>query len=98
MKQAQSSLHKPLPHDVTMGVLLVVLLASAFLVVLPRLQSMQALPQHYYNLLPVATQTGDVDRDGIPDNLDPTPYGHRSQGIGRSQAVSATEVVEEATE
>ena len=64
--------HKPLPHDITLGALLVVLLASAFLIVLPRLHALRALPQHYYNLLPVATQTGDVDRDGIPDNLERT--------------------------
>lgn len=69
-------MHKPLPHDVTMGVLLVVLLASAFLVVLPRLQSLHSLPQHYYNLLPVASQVDDVDHDGIPDAVDARPFGH----------------------
>lgn len=68
-------MHKPLPHDVTMGVLLVVLLASAFLVVLPRLQALHSLPMHYYNLLPVAAQVDDVDRDGIPDAVDAMPFG-----------------------
>jgi hypothetical protein len=33
------------------------------------------MPGHYYNLLPVA-QAGDIDRDGIPDNLDAS-YGTR---------------------
>ena len=70
-------MHKPLPHDVSMGVLLVVLLASAFLVVLPRLQALHSLPQHYYNLLPVSSMAKDIDRDGIPDNVDARPYGHR---------------------
>ena len=92
-------MHKALPHDVTLGALLVVLLASAFLIVLPRLQALNALPQHYYNLLPVATQTGDVDRDGIPDNLDPTPYGHRTEGIGKRVGPNAVPaVVESETE
>lgn len=76
------AMHKPLPHDVTLGALLVVLLASAFLIVLPRLQALRALPEHYYNLLPVATQN-DVDRDGISDKMDPTPFGHRDTGIGQ---------------
>ena len=93
-------LHKSLPHDVTLGALLVVLLASAFLVVLPRLQSMQALPQHYYNLLPVANQTGDIDRDGIPDNVDVHPYGDRNKtkGLGSNVFAEPEPVVEEVAE
>ena len=71
----QNVLTKPLPQDVTLGILLVILLASSFLIVLPRLQALRELPQHYYNLLPVASQGGDIDWDGIPDSIDSTPYG-----------------------
>ena len=50
------------------------------------LKVIHSLPNHYYNLLPVANQT-DLDRDGIPDYIDdsdgdgiadaqdPLPYG-----------------------
>lgn len=79
-------MHKPLPHDITLGALLVVLLASAFLIVLPRLHALRSVPQQYYNLLPVATQNGDYDHDGVPNQLDPSPYGHRNKGIGSEVA------------
>ena len=85
------AMHKPLPHDVTLGALLVVLLASAFLIVLPRLNALRAVPDHYYNLLPVSTQTGDVDYDGVPDNLDPTPFGHRNNGVVADDEAEAGE-------
>ena len=71
--------------------LLTVLLVSAFLIVMPLLQTLSSLPQHYYNLLPVASQTGDIDRDGVADNIDPTPYGHRTKGIGRKVSPPAAQ-------
>ena len=73
----KKEMHKQLSHEVTLGTLLVVLLASAFLVVLPRLQILHSLPMHYYNLLPVSNMADDLDRDGIPDGVDARPYGHR---------------------
>ncbi|HLD64167.1 MAG TPA: hypothetical protein VI913_04720 [Candidatus Peribacteraceae bacterium] len=76
----QNILTKPLPQDVTLGILLVILLASSFLIVLPRLQALRELPEHYYSLLPVATQGGDIDRDGIPDGVDSSPYGESAHG------------------
>jgi len=68
-------LHTPVPHDVSLGVLLATLLVCTFAVVLPSLYAIRSMPGHYYNLLPVA-QAGDADRDGIPDNLDGS-YGVR---------------------
>ncbi len=80
---------KHVHRDVTLGALLVVLLSSAFLVVLPQLQALKAMPEHYYNLLPVANETGDIDRDGLPDNLDARPFGQRDYGVGKRVGESA---------
>jgi len=72
-----SNFHKVLSRDVTVGALLVVLIANHFVVVLPTLVALKSLPQHYYNLLPIAVGAADADRDGVPDRNDATPYGAR---------------------
>jgi len=68
---------KALSRDVTVGTLLAVMIVTHFVVVLPSLMALQAIPQHYFNLLPVSVGAADMDRDGVPDGIDATPYGAR---------------------
>ena len=72
------NLHKVLSRNVTVGTLLAVMIATHFVVVLPSLVALQAMPKHYFNLLPVAVGAADIDRDGVPDRIDATPYGART--------------------
>lgn len=67
-------LKKPVSQDVSYGALLGLLLAVAFVVVIPALQAMQEMPMAYYYSLPVS-QTMDTDNDGIADVMDGTPAG-----------------------
>jgi len=72
-----TNVRKHLPKDVSVLALLATLVVSAFTVVIPSLYAMQAMPQNYMELLPVFTE-GDVDADGIIDNIDATPYGKQA--------------------
>ncbi len=88
MKQAFS---KTLPRDVSLGVLLIALLASVFFVVIPTIRAIKAGPGTYINSLPVASQGLDIDRDGVANNVDATPFGSPAQ-----HAVATEPVVESA--
>ena len=73
-----TNVRKQLPKDVSVCALLAALIASAFVVVIPSLHAMQAMPQSYMDLLPVFSHVGDQDMDGILDSMDATPYGNRN--------------------
>lgn len=61
---------KQLSQELSAGIMMGVMLTIVFSVVIPRLNFMNKfLPQAYYNSLPVSN-TGDMDRDGIPDTID----------------------------
>ena len=61
---------KQLSQEVSAGIMMGVMLTIVFSVVIPRLNFMNKyLPMVYYNSLPVSN-TGDIDRDGIPDTID----------------------------
>ena len=61
-------------EETSVSVLLAALLASAFVVVLPSLLALQAIPRNYADALPAGELVvSDVDRDGIGDYLDARP-------------------------
>ena len=61
---------KHLPKEVTVAALLSALLVTAFAVVVPQLHMLNEIVFGYYNTLPVAEQSDDFDRDGIPNYAD----------------------------
>lgn len=65
-----------LPKDFSLGVLLATMLTIAYAVVIPSLRALQIAPHSYYRLMPVVRST-DIDRDGVLDLYDVTPYGTR---------------------
>ncbi len=80
----KNTLSQTLPKDTTIGVLAVTFIVTGFFVVLPSLQALQSMPQHYENILSVAIDTTDADYDGIPGYQDATPNGrgmHAASGL-----------------
>ncbi|MBT3293088.1 hypothetical protein HN512_04215 [Candidatus Peregrinibacteria bacterium] len=61
---------KELSQQLSVGIIMGVMLTIVFSIVIPRLAFLNKyLPVAYYNTLPVSN-TGDIDRDGIPDTID----------------------------
>lgn len=79
------SKRKHLPRDFSLGVLLATMLVVAYAVVIPSLRALQATPHAYYRLMPVVRST-DMDRDGILDLYDATPYGFRVHASAQEDA------------
>lgn len=89
MKTLFSALLKRKKGNVNLvGALLVgIAMVVIFIVVHISVRSIKSIPEHYYNLLPVAERSDldgdgiadrsdDSDGDGIPDRVDMTPYGN----------------------
>ena len=61
---------KQLPTELSITALLSVLLVTGFAIVVPQLHMLNEMVFGYYNTLPVAEQSHDFDRDGIPNSAD----------------------------
>lgn len=67
---------KNLSQELSVGIMMGIMLTIVFSIVIPRLSFMnKIMPVAYYNSLPVSN-TGDMDRDGIPDTIDDSDGDH----------------------
>lgn len=64
---------KHISRTAALGSLGALLLLCSALIAIPSLEAIKSIPMQYLNSLPVANQ-GDLDRDGIPDNRDASPF------------------------
>lgn len=67
---------KTLSQELSVGIMMGIMMTIVFSIVIPRLNFLNKfLPVAYYNTLPVSN-TGDMDRDGIPDTIDDSDGDH----------------------